>query len=53
MNRALRSHRGKKEEFLKKGAIIICKIESENRLFQILEDWKVNDEKIFVSELIE
>lgn len=40
MNRTLRSQKGNKEEYLKQGAIILCKIETENKLFKVIEDWK-------------
>ncbi|CAD8137177.1 unnamed protein product [Paramecium octaurelia] len=52
MIRNLRSQRGKKDQSLKKDQIIMCKEETEYKLYKLLEDWIVNEEKVKVTELI-
>ncbi|CAD8139697.1 unnamed protein product [Paramecium pentaurelia] len=52
MNRNLRSNRAKKEQILKREQVILCKVETEYKLYKILQDWNENDEEIHVSEMI-
>ncbi|CAD8053289.1 unnamed protein product [Paramecium sonneborni] len=52
MNRNLRSNRAKKEQILKRDQIILCKVETEYKLYKIVEDWNENDPEMKVSEMI-